>query len=195
MNRKNSISLKGFWYLICTTLDKSHLTKTRIVSLSQDEIPSYLVFEALAPISLLFQKNPVETKIEHGITLNFPPQESQFSLQKWVPSPLTTPLCTACAAVGTSYEKIPHPKKPLSFSIQTILNIFSCMEVEVKACSWIILWRNRRLSNTSKTPVYRSNIHWTLCIAKNSTGAFSDRCFQSIPLHKNPSVRGSIMFF
>jgi hypothetical protein len=50
--------------------------------LSQDNIPSYLVFEALAPISLLFQKNPVETKIGHGIKLNSPPQESRFSLQQ-----------------------------------------------------------------------------------------------------------------
>ena len=67
---------------MCTTLDTSHLTKTGIVLLSQDNIPSYLVFEALAPISLLFQKNPVETKIGHGIKLNSPPQESQFSLQQ-----------------------------------------------------------------------------------------------------------------
>ena len=170
------------------------LKKTGIVLLSQDNIPSYLVFEALAPISLLFQKNPVETKIGHGIKLNSPPQESRFSLQQWVPSPLTTPLCTACAAVGTFHRKIPHPKNSLSFNIQTILNIFylSCMKVEVKACSWIILWRNKRLFNTSKIPVYQSNIHCTPCIVNNSTDNVSDRCFQSIPLHKKSFSTGGL---
>ena len=126
--------------LICTLYFKNKLLNkySNLVSslLSYLSSLSYLVFEVLAPISLLFQKNPADqNKLRYHIRFFiFEKVVSAFKL--WKPSCPTNQVYTALAICNSSHKEVSHLETQ-PFSLQTMFTpLREKLRWRHKGCCW-----------------------------------------------------------